>query len=82
MKKILLTLLSVLTLATLHAEVRLPAILGDGMVLQRNDDATIWGWSAPKKKITVTASWSDETFTTKSDKDGKWLVEIPTGEAM
>ncbi len=82
MKKLFLALLCAFTLSSLHAEVRLPSILGDGMVLQRGKNAKIWGWSSAKEKITVTTSWSDEVFTTKSDKDGNWLVEIPTGEAM
>ncbi len=82
MRKITLLLCALSALITLQAEVRLPAILGDGMVIQRNTDINIWGWAEPNKKIKVTASWSKDKFTTTSDSEGNWLVEIPTGEAM
>ncbi|MFR9649959.1 MAG: sialate O-acetylesterase [Rikenellaceae bacterium] len=65
----------------LTAQVRLPELIGDGMVLQRNSDATLWGWSDANKKITVTTSWSKEKFTTLSDEQGRWFIDIPTGEA-
>ncbi len=81
MRKITLLLCALSALITLQAEVRLPALIGEGMVLQRNSDANIWGWAEPNKKIKVTTSWSKDKFATTSDAEGRWLVEIPTGEA-
>ena len=38
----------VLTGSTLQAEVRLPSLFGDHMVLQRNQRNPIWGWASPR----------------------------------
>ena len=35
----------------LMADVRLPAVLTDGMVLQRDKVITIWGWQMLKKRL-------------------------------
>lgn len=61
----------------------LPSILSDGMVLQRESTATIWGWSTDSysnEVITVSGSWAASRYETKSDQ-GKWSVEIPTPSA-
>ena len=39
------------------ADVRLPALIGSNMVMQRQTDAAIWGWADPGEKIDVGASW-------------------------
>lgn len=83
MKQKLLTLIcALLTSSMLQAEVRLPAILGSNMVMQRNTDANLWGWATPNTSIKVKTSWSQDTFVATSDSHGRWLVSIPTGEAM
>ena len=43
----------------LSAEVRLPSILGDGMVLQQKSKTNLWGWATPHKKITIVTSWNN-----------------------
>ncbi|MFA6109030.1 MAG: 9-O-acetylesterase, partial [Candidatus Latescibacterota bacterium] len=35
------------------AEVRLPALFGDHMVLQREQPIRVWGWAAPGEPITI-----------------------------
>lgn len=62
-------------------EIRLPAVIGDHMVLQRNSQARLWGWATPDAKLRVQASWDDATYSTRADADGRWQVNIPTGEA-
>ena len=61
-------LLSIAALAVLsqstQAKVRLPHLLGDGMILQQDTDVRLWGWDAPGTKVTVTTSWSDQAVTT------------------
>ncbi len=79
--KLILLLSALFIMQSLSAEVRLPALIGDGMVLQRNEDATIWGWSEANNRVTVTLSWSKEKFTTTSNDSGEWSVKVPTGEA-
>ena len=38
------------------AEVRLPAIFSDNLVLQQRSGNPIWGWAAPKEKVTLKTS--------------------------
>lgn len=63
------------------AEVRLPAVIGENMVLQQKSEAAIWGWANSGEKVTVKASWSDKRVRTTADADGKWKVAIGTPEA-
>lgn len=39
---------------SMHAEVKLPAIFSDGMVMQQQTNANLWGTATPNKKVTVT----------------------------
>ena len=57
------------------AEVRLPSVLGDGMVLQRDMPAPIWGTASPGEKVSVAVA-GQEVSTTAGD-DGRWLVKLP-----
>ena len=63
------------------AGVKLPAIIGDNMVLQQNTSASLWGWADAGERITVKASWNDGSVKTQASQDGKWLVEVPTPKA-
>ena len=40
-----------------RADVKLPAIFGNEMVIQRETKAPVWGWADPGEKVTVTGSW-------------------------
>ena len=67
----------VLTLAlspALRAELKLPAIIGDHMVLQQKQANAIWGWDAPGTQVTVT--FAGQTKTAAAGADGKWLVKL------
>ena len=54
------------------AEVRLPAIFGDHMVLQQNVPVTVWGWADPGEKVTVTVAGQEKQ--TAAGDNGKWRV--------
>jgi len=81
MKKIVFAALFVLTAAQLSARVKLPAVLGDNMVLQRNTEANLWGEAAPGSRVRITASWDGRTTSAKADSEGRWSVKVPTGDA-
>ena len=66
----LLTLLAV----SARAELKLPAIIGDNMVLQQKQANPVWGWDAPGTEITVT--FAGQTKTAKAGADGKWTVKL------
>ncbi len=68
-------LLFTLAFATgLHAELKLPAIIGDNMVLQQKQVDPIWGWDTPGTEVTV--SFAGQTQTAKAGADGKWTVKL------
>jgi sialate O-acetylesterase len=56
------------------AEVRLPKIISDHMVLQANQPATIWGWADPQEKVEVTLG--KQSATTAANPDGRWTVRL------
>ncbi|MCL4220736.1 MAG: hypothetical protein KJZ65_05145 [Phycisphaerales bacterium] len=63
------------------ADVTLPAVIGDHMVLQQQSQATIWGWASPGESVKVSATWTDQTTTTRADARGRWQVHIDTPAA-
>jgi len=65
---------------TYSQELSLSSIFANGMVLQQNTKAKIWGTAIPNETIMVKASWG-ETTSVVADADGKWNVFIPTHKA-
>lgn len=63
------------------AEITLPDLVGDNMVLQQKSDAKLWGWSTPGAKITVTPGWDNKKYQATAGKDGRWDVAVATPEA-
>ena len=68
-------------LLTVNAKVRLPHVIGNDMVLQQNTEARLWGWAKPGKKVKVTPSWDNNTYSATTDKEGHWLVKVHTPAA-
>ncbi|MDA1280743.1 MAG: sialate O-acetylesterase [Chloroflexi bacterium] len=61
------------------AELKLPAVIGDHMVVQRNQPVTLWGWADADAPVEV--SLDTQTRKTKADKDGTWSVELKALES-
>ncbi len=59
----------------LHADVKLPAIFGDHMVLQQDAKLPVWGTADPGEAVTV--SLGDHTAHATAAADGKWQAELP-----
>jgi sialate O-acetylesterase len=68
----------VITSSALLAEVKLPAIFGDNMVLQQQTEAAIWGKAALNTTVKVTTSWNKKSYTARADKDGNWKLKVST----
>lgn len=73
-KRSFLFFLSILFTANLFGNVRLPAIVGDGMVLQRDQVVKVWGWADPGEKVTV--SFQKKNYSAQTGADGKWMVKL------
>jgi sialate O-acetylesterase len=56
------------------ADVKLPPVLSNHMVLQRDRAVPIWGSAAPGEKITV--QFRDQTKSTEADTNGKWSIKL------
>ena len=84
-KAILVLILAAILPLTSLADVRLPAVIGDNMVLQQKTDALIWGWAAPDEKVYVEASWPSlfgkKKVETVADENGKWQITLRTPKA-
>jgi len=65
----------------LNAEVKLPAIFGDNMVLQQQVNAAFWGKASPGSTVTVRTSWNNRTYSARADRDGNWRVKVSTPSA-
>lgn len=69
---------------TTWADIRLPKLFSDGMVLQRGIEIPVWGWSEPEKAISICllpaegkAKKKTVTYTTIADATGKWQLRLP-----
>lgn len=59
---------------SVQAEVRLPDIFGDSMVLQRNQKVPVWGTADAGETIVV--SFQKQKLTVAADANGKWRVDL------
>ena len=66
--------LSLFTAAAAQAAVRLPALIGDNMVLQAEAKTNVWGWADPQEKVTVT--FAEKKGEATAGADGKWSVRL------
>ena len=79
-RTVLFVVLVLVASAVASAQLRLPAIFGDGVVLQRNKPVTVWGWAGPDQKVEVKLAQQSATAT--ADGDGRWTLKLeplPTG---
>ena len=75
MKKILLTVVAALFAAIeCAAEVTMPRVFGDNMVLQQGQRVPVWGKAAPGEKVTV--SFAGQTATATADVQGRWKTAL------
>ena len=64
-----------LLLGPARADVRLPGIFGDHMVLQQEATLPVWGWANAQEKVVVT--FGNVKAQTTAGPDGKWRVDLP-----
>ncbi len=76
MKKIILAFLITFSI---NAQIKLPRLISDGMVLQRDTKVNIWGWASPKEKIEL--DFKGKKYNTTTAEDGKWSIQLPSQKA-
>lgn len=78
MKKLLVTLFLLVTFLS-NANVRMPLLFSDGMVLQRNKVIPVWGWADANEKVEV--HFDKQMKTIIADQNGKWMVKLDSEKA-
>ena len=62
-----------------YAQLSLPHVFSDHMVIQRDQPVPVWGTANPKEKVEVT--FNGKTSTAKADQSGRWQIELPATAA-
>lgn len=78
-KLFLLSIFSFVQVA--YADISLPQIFGNGMVLQRESKVYLFGWAAPNETFTITTGWDGATVEVKTGVNAKWRILVHTPKA-
>jgi len=73
-KAIALVLVAAFSAGPLRANVKLPALISDNMVLQQDLPDNVWGWADPGEKVTV--KFADKSAAAVADAEGKWNAKL------
>lgn len=66
--------IAVLITSTSIAQIRLPKLISDGIVLQRDTKVKIWGWAAANEKITI--EFLNKKYSLKANSQGDWELQL------
>ncbi|MDR1169751.1 MAG: sialate O-acetylesterase, partial [Prevotellaceae bacterium] len=75
------SLLTAVFVISARAEIKLPAIFCDNMVLQQQSQVAVWGWAKANSSVTVACSWNKRSYSARSDGKGYWKLKVHTPEA-
>ncbi|SHE44809.1 sialate O-acetylesterase [Chryseobacterium takakiae] len=73
--KRLFLILAISIIGVLNAKVKLPALVSDGMILQRNQVLKIWGYADAGEKVNV--KFLNKTYSATADNQGNWNIMLP-----
>ena len=62
----------------IYADIQLPSILSDNMVLQQNAKVRFWGKARPGEKIQVKTSWDHKKYKVVASESGHWELMTQT----
>lgn len=79
MKKISIAIAFIVITVNAQSQVRLPRLIRDSMILQRDQKVNIWGWASVNEKVNV--QLNGKTYKAKTGADGKWFITIPPTKA-
>ena len=78
LKKLLVFLIVLGANLATTAQVKLPALVGDNMVLQQNAKVNLWGWASPNEKINIQLGWQTAPVQITANSDGTWKTTVNT----
>jgi len=79
MKRLIYTTVCFVLTINSFSQVKLPRLVRDSMILQRDSKINIWGWAAKNEKITI--KFNNKTFKTTANTNGDWLLQLPAMKA-
>jgi sialate O-acetylesterase len=79
MNRMIIIILFLLGFQNLRAEIKLPALVGSNMVLQRDKPIHVWGYAGPNEKVTI--SFNDKNTETTATAEGQWTATLPKMKA-
>ena len=79
MKRIILFVSFIVIATSLCGQVKLPALIRDSMVLQRDVVIKIWGWAGKEEKIAI--QFNGKNVKAFAAADGKWMALLPAMKA-
>lgn len=69
------------SLIDLRAEIVLPSLIGDNMVLKQKSEVAIWGWDTPGTDVRIETGWNNKKYKATAGPDGKWSLYVSTPKA-
>ncbi|WPO78458.1 sialate O-acetylesterase [Flavobacterium sp. KACC 22761] len=78
LKKLLLLFIVLGLKLAVYAQVKLPALVGNNMVLQQNSKVNLWGWASPNEKIKLQLGWQNIPVEITANTDGTWKTAVNT----
>ncbi len=82
MIKKVLTVIFVITCCNcliISAQVKLPTLIKDSMILQRDATVKVWGWASANEKVAIV--FNNKKYPTKADVAGNWQISLPPTKA-
>lgn len=76
---VLITVFAVFLFSPATAEVRLPAVIGDHMVLQQGQPIELWGWASSEEAVSI--RFEGNRVKIRADRDGRWRTQLPAMKA-
>jgi len=61
-----------------NADIRLPSVIGDNMVLQSGEKVALWGWADAGEVVHLKVSWYTMERRVTAGADGKWMIKVKT----
>lgn len=66
---------------SVFADVKLPAVINNNMVLQRQSSVPLWGKASANKTVLITTWWDKKEYKAMADKNGEWRIKVTTPSA-
>lgn len=79
MRKYFLPLFCLLAIQEIAAQIKLPALIRDSMILQRDSRVRVWGWASPGEKVEL--RFNQKKYQARTGQSGNWEILLPATPA-